>query len=127
MSINQSALISMERYEMDFSIDVSLPVLASLISMIGAHVDLGPGKVEDVREDIFAKVVLLKDLVDRHPEMREEEDFYSGYYMTLCVYLLALDAYMEGALINLGQIFELVQPSESDAPSVNPNFDKFFH
>ncbi|OZB49477.1 MAG: hypothetical protein B7X60_01115 [Polynucleobacter sp. 39-45-136] len=127
MNINQSVLVSMERYDMDISIDVSLAVLASMVCLIGVHIDHGPGKVEVVREGVLAKVVLLNDLIDQHPEMRDEEDFYSGCYLSLCVALIALDAYIEGGLINLTPLIGFIKPTEVEVPDVNPNFEKFFH
>ena len=125
MSSDKSALVSMEHYGLDFSMSISLAVISSMICMIGLHIDHGPGMVEGVREDVFSKVVDLKNLVDLNPELREEKGFYDGYYMTLCALLLALDAYMEGELIDFGPVFELVKPHESSA--TNSNFEKFFH
>lgn len=125
MSNNNSALVSMEQYGMDFSMDISLAVFSSMICMIGRHIDSGPGKVEEAREDIFAKVMDLKNLLDSNPELREEEGFYGGYYMTLCALLLALDAYLEGGPIDLSHVLAFVKPQEPTP--INPNFEKFFH
>ena len=127
MSNEKSALVSMERYGMDFSVDVSLSVISSMICMIGLHIDLEPGKVEAVRDEILAKVVEAKNLVDLNPELREEEGFYSGYYLTLCVFLLALDAYLEGEVINLDPLLALVDLKTPQIGAVKPSISNHFH
>ena len=127
MSNEKSALVSMERYGMDFSVDVSLSVISSMICMIGLHIDLEPGKVESVRDEILAKVVEAKNLVDLNPELREEEGFYSGYYLTLCVFLLALDAYLEGEVINLDPLLALVDLKTPQIGAVKPSISNHFH
>lgn len=125
MSSDKSVLVSMEEYGLNFSMNISLAIFSSLICMIGLYIDQGPGKVEEVRGDVFAKVMDLKNLVDLNPELREEEGFYEGYYMTLCALLVALDAYLEGGSIDLSHVLVFVKPQEPTP--INPNFEKFFH
>ena len=127
MSNDQKVLVSMDQYGIDFSISLSLATFSSLICMIGHHIDHGPDKVEVIREDVLSKVVLLVDLLDRHPEMREDKGFYNEYFMTLCVVLLALDVYLEGRSINISSVLELIEPMKAVDIPVNPNFEKFFH
>jgi hypothetical protein len=127
MSNQKSALVSMERYGIDFSMDVPLSVLASLVCMIGVRIDQGPNKVEAVRDGILAKVVEAKNLVDLNPELREEEGFYTGYYLTLCVFLLALDSYLEGEVINLDPLLALVDLKTPQIGAVKPSISNHFH
>lgn len=127
MSNDQNVLVSLEQYGMDFSISLSLGIFSALICMVGLNIDSGPGQVEKVREGVLAKVKLSNDLLLAHPELREEEGFYKEYYLTLCVLLVALDAYLQGNTLNINSVLELMAPMKSADASVNPNFEKFFH
>ena len=122
MSDEQNVTMSMVPYGMNFSIDVPIKIFASMIHMIGSKVDLGPGKVEQVREGLLAKALEAKNLVELHPELLDEEGFHDGYYMTLCALLLAFDAYLD--ILPLSPSDQML---DLQAKPANPNYEKFFH
>lgn len=94
MSNTQSTMLSMEPYGFNFSINIELPAFASMIQMIGIHVDQVPGTVATMREGVLEKLLVANTALDTYPELREETDFFEGFFLTTCALLLALDAYL---------------------------------
>jgi len=121
MSRTQSSIMSMEPYGLNFSINVELGVLASMIQMIGIHVDQGPGTVAHFRESVLNKLLVANTALDTYSELREEKDFFKGFFLTTCALLLALDAYLAITPMNPGSLW-LYQDSAvfSDTNSNQP-------
>lgn len=122
MSNLSVATISMEKYGLNFSVDIKVGDFASMIYMVGNYVDKKPGMVESLHSSVLEKVLEAEELIQTYPELREEDGFHNGYYMLNCGLLLALDAYLAMKPIN---------PESLMLPKVesysNPNFEKLFH